>query len=79
MMKPKRTRRSVSIDEKIQSAREVIARTKARYDKEVSFLKFLLDSKRPVRYMSGGRTKADRKLKNYFEAGFQNGGSRESI
>ena len=35
--------------------------------------------KRPVRYMSGGRTNADRKLKNYFEMGFQNGGSRESI
>jgi len=34
------------------------------------------ESKRPVRYMSGGRTNADRKLKNYFEAGFQNGGSR---
>ena len=34
--------------------------------------------KRPVRYMSGGRTNADRKLKNYFEAGFQNGGRRES-
>ena len=33
--------------------------------------------KRPVRYMSATfRTNADRKLKNYFEAGFQNGGSR---
>ena len=49
MMKPKRTRRSVSIDEKIQSAREVIARTKARYDKEVSFLKFLLDKRNEIR------------------------------
>ena len=38
-----------------------------------------LKRKRPVRYMSGGRTNADRKLKNYFEMGFQNGGSRESI
>ena len=49
MMKPKRTRRSVSIDEKIQSVREVSARTKARYDKEVSFLKFLLDKRNEIR------------------------------
>ena len=49
MMKPKRTRRSVSIDEKIQSVREVIARTKARYDKEVSFLKFLLNKRNEIR------------------------------
>ena len=33
-------------------------------------------SKCPVRYMSGAfRTKADRELNNYFEMGFQNGGS----
>lgn len=32
--------------------------------------------KRPVRYMSATfRSKADRKLKNYFEMGFQNGGT----
>ena len=37
-------------------------------------------SKCPVRYMSGAfRTKADRELNNYFEMGFQNGGSRESV
>ena len=36
--------------------------------------------KRPVRYMSATfRTKADRKLIIYLEAGFQNGGNRESI
>ena len=43
--------------------------------KELSY-----ESKRPVRYMSGAfRTNADWKLKIYLEAGFQNGGSMESI
>ena len=38
------------------------------------------NSKRPERYMSATlRTKVDLKLKNYFEMGFQNGGSRELI
>ena len=50
-------------------------------EKAVSQLNIhFLIRKRPVRYMSAAfRTKADRKLKNYFEMGFQNGGSRESI
>ena len=43
------------------------------------FETFQQEGKRPMRYMlEAFRMKEDRSLKNYLEAGFQNGGRRES-
>ena len=45
MTKQRKTRRTIGIDEKIQLAKDAVARAKARYDKTVSLLKRLLDKR----------------------------------
>jgi len=49
MTKQRKTRRSVGIDEKIQTAKETVSRAKSRYEKAVSLLKALLDKRDEMR------------------------------
>ena len=49
MMRQRKTRRHIGIDEKIQSARDAVARTKLRYDKSVAMLKTLLNKRDKMR------------------------------
>lgn len=45
MTKQRKTRRTIGIDEKIQLAKDAVARAKARYNRTVSLLKNLLDKR----------------------------------
>ena len=49
MTKQRKTRRSIGIDEKIQIARDTVARAKSRYDKALTLLKALLDKRDEMR------------------------------
>ena len=49
MTKQRRTRRSIGIDEKIQIAKDAVARAKSRYDKALTLLKALLDKRDDMR------------------------------
>lgn len=49
MTKTRRTRRTISIDEKIKTAQDAVARLKARYDKAVAHLETLMIKREEVR------------------------------
>lgn len=49
MTKQRKTRRTIGIDEKIRIAKDAVTRARARYDKTVSLLKYLLDKRDEMR------------------------------
>lgn len=49
MTKQRKSRRTIGIEEKIQSARESVSRAKVRYEKATALLKSLLDRRDEMR------------------------------
>lgn len=49
MTKTRKTRRNISIDEKIKAAQDAVARLKARHDKAVAHLETLMIKREEVR------------------------------